>query len=80
MQEYEMVRKTVAMDEDLVTELDHFAKSEERDFSSALRYALRIGLLALENPDLTVEEIKDIIEAQVDYEMGKVTELDPQDI
>jgi len=80
MQEYDMVRKTVAMDEDLVNELDHFAKSEERDFSSALRYALRIGLLALENPDLTVEEIKDIIEAQVDYEMGKVTELDPQDI
>jgi hypothetical protein len=41
------------MDEDLVNELDHFAKSE-KDFSSALRYALRIGLLALE-PELTVE-------------------------
>lgn len=80
MQEYEMVRKTVAMDEDLAKELDHFAKSEERDFSSALRYALRIGLLALQNPELTVEEIKDIIEAQVDYETGRVTELNPQDI
>ena len=80
MQEYEMIRKTVAMDEDLVNELDHFAKSEKRDFSGALRYALRIGLLALENPELTVEEIKDIIEAQVDYEMGKVSELDPLDI
>jgi metal-responsive CopG/Arc/MetJ family transcriptional regulator len=80
MQEYDMIRKTVAMDEDLVNEIDHFAKSEDRDFSSALRYALRIGLLALENPELTVEEIKDIIEAQVDYEMGKMTELDPQDI
>jgi len=80
MQEYEMVRKTVAMNEDLVNELDHFAKSEERDFSSALRYALRIGLLALENPELTVEEIKDIIEAQVDYEMGRVVELDSKDV
>jgi metal-responsive CopG/Arc/MetJ family transcriptional regulator len=80
MQEYEMVRKTVAMDEDLVNELDHFAKSQERDFSSALRYALRIGLLALENPELTIEEIKDIIEAQVDYQMGRVTELNPKDI
>jgi hypothetical protein len=68
------------MDEDLVNELDHFAKSEDRDFSSALRYALRIGLLALENPELTVEEIKDIIEAQLDYEIGKIIELDPQDI
>ena len=57
-----------------------FAKGEEKDFSSALRYALRIGLLALENPELTVEEIKDIIEAQVDYEMGKVTKLNPLDI
>jgi hypothetical protein len=68
------------MDEDLVAELDHYAKSQERDFSSALRYALRIGLLALENPEMTVEEIKDIIEAQVDYEMGKVTELNLEDI
>ena len=75
-----MVRKTVAMDEDLVNELNHFAKGEERDFSSALRYALRIGLLALENPELTVGEIKDIIEAGVDFEMGKVTELNPKDI
>jgi metal-responsive CopG/Arc/MetJ family transcriptional regulator len=80
MQEYEMVRKTVAMDEDLINELDHFAKSQERDFSSALRYALRIGLLALENPELTIEEIKDIIEAQVDYQMGRVTDLNPKDI
>ena len=80
MQRYEMVRKTVAMDEDLVNELDHFAKGEQRDFSSALRYALRIGLLALENPELTVEEIKDIIEAQVDFEMGKVSEISPEDI
>jgi metal-responsive CopG/Arc/MetJ family transcriptional regulator len=80
MQEYEMVRKTVAMDEDLINEIDHFAKSQERDFSSALRYALRIGLLALENPELTIEEIKDIIEAQVDYQMGRVTELNPKDI
>jgi metal-responsive CopG/Arc/MetJ family transcriptional regulator len=80
MQEYEMVRKTVAMDEGLVNELDHFARSEERDFSSALRYALRIGLLALENPELTVEEIKDIIEAQVDYEMGRVAELSSKDV
>lgn len=80
MQEYEMVRKTVALDGDLVNELDHFAKREERDFSSALRYALKIGLLAIENPELTVEEIKDIIEAQVDYETGRVAELNPEDI
>jgi hypothetical protein len=71
-----MVRKTIVMDEDIVRDLNILAKKEERDFSSALRYALRIGLLAVENPELTVQEIKDIIEARVDFEMGNVHELD----
>lgn len=75
-----MVRKTVTIDEQLVDELNHYAKREERDFSSALRYALKIGLLALDNPELTVEEIKNIIEAQVDYETGRITELDLDDL
>jgi len=75
-----MVRKTVAIDDDLIKDLDIFARKEHRDFSSALRYALRIGLLAIENPDLTVQEIKDIIEAMVDYEMGNVSELDVKEL
>jgi len=80
MQRYEMLRKTITMDENLLDELNHFAKSEERDFSSALCYALRIGLLAIQNPELTVEEIKDIIEAQVDYESGRVSRLNLKDL
>jgi hypothetical protein len=75
-----MVRKTIAMDDDLVKDLSIFAKKEHRDFSGALRYTVRIGLLALENPDLTVQEIKDILEAMVDYEMGDVSELDIKDL
>jgi len=75
-----MVRKTIAMDEDLVKDLSIFAKKEHRDFSGALRYTVRIGLLALENPNLTVQEIKDILEAMVDYEMGDVSELDLKDL
>ncbi|MGB6340547.1 MAG: hypothetical protein WBF32_12315 [Candidatus Aminicenantaceae bacterium] len=75
-----MVRKTIAMDEDLVKDLSVFAKKEHRDFSGALRYTLRIGLLALENLDLTVQEIKDILEAMVDYEMGDVSELELKDL
>lgn len=75
-----MVRKTVAMDEDLVKDLSVFAKKEHRDFSGALRYTLRIGLLALENSDLTVQEIKDVMEAMVDYEMGNVSELELKDL
>ena len=75
-----MVRKTIAMDDDLVKDLSIFAKKEHRDFSGALRYTARIGLLALENPDLTVQEIKDILEAMVDYEIGDVSELDIKDL
>jgi hypothetical protein len=78
--EIKMVRKTVAIDEELIRDLSIFARKEHRDFSSALRYALRIGLLAIENPNLTVQEIKDIIEAIVDHEMGNVSELDVKDL
>jgi hypothetical protein len=75
-----MVRKTIAIDEDIISDLNILAKKEQRDFSSALRYTLRIGLLAVENPELTVQEIKDIIEARVDYEMGNVQELNINNI
>ena len=75
-----MVRKTITIDDDLMKNLDLFARKEHRDFSSALRYALRIGLLAIENPELTLQEIKDIIEAKVDYEMGNVSELKLEDL
>ncbi len=74
-----MVRKTIMIDEDLAKDLDHFARKEQRDFSGAMRYALRIGLLAIENPELTIQEIKDILEAMVDYEMGNVSELNFKD-
>ncbi len=70
-----MIRKSIIMDKHLYYELDRFAKKEQRDFSNALRYTAKIGLIALDNPELTVEEIKDILEAQVDYEAGKVSEL-----
>jgi hypothetical protein len=80
MMECEMVRKTVVMDEKLAKDIDLFAKKEARDFSGALRYTARIGLLAVENPDLTVQEIKDILEAKAEYEDGRTTELDPRAI
>ena len=75
-----MVRKTVMIDDDLERDLAHFARKEQRDFSGAMRYALRIGLLAIENLELTIQEIKDIIEAMVDYEMGNVSELSLKDL
>jgi len=75
-----MIRKTISLEEKTVDELNHFARQEKRGFSSALRYALKIGLLSLNNPELTVEEIKYIIEAQADYDTGRISELSPEDL
>jgi len=75
-----MIRKTVLMDDDLAKDIDLFARKEARDFSGALRYAARIGLLAIENPELTIQEIKDILEAKAEFEEGRVSELDPRAI
>lgn len=74
--EYEMIRKTVLLDDGLAKDIELFARKDERDFSGALRYAARIGLLAVENSELTVQEIKDILEAKAEYEAGRVSELD----
>ncbi len=74
-----MFEVDIKIDDDLAKDLDHFARKEQRDFSGAMRYALRIGLIAIENPELTLQEIKDILEARVDYEMGNVSELNLQD-
>ncbi|MEI6613405.1 MAG: hypothetical protein WCL37_00780 [Chrysiogenales bacterium] len=71
-----MIRKTVAIDNELLDELNIFAKKDQRDFSSALRYALKIGLAAIENPELNIEEIKDILEAKIDCQAGRVFAVD----
>ena len=75
-----MVRKSIVMDKHLLYEVNRFAEKEQRDFSNTVRYATRIGLIALENPDLTVGEIKDILEAQLDAEAKNVSMLDPDDL
>ncbi len=75
-----MIRKTIAIDEVTINELDNYAKKEAMDFSSALRYVLKIGLLGIDNPELTVAQIKDIIEAQVDYETGRISEFNPENL
>lgn len=75
-----MVRKSIVMDKHLLYQVDRFARKEQRDFSNAVRYATRIGLIALDNPELTVSEIKDILEAQVDLESKNISELNPDEL
>ncbi|MFZ0943054.1 MAG: hypothetical protein WB930_15845 [Syntrophobacteraceae bacterium] len=75
-----MQRKTILLSEDLVKRVVLMSKKEDRDFSSSLRYALRIGLLAIENPELTAEEIKNILEAKAEIDAGMVEELDIENL
>ncbi len=75
-----MIRKTVNLDEQIVRELKVFANKDSRDFSGALRHILRIGLLALKNPELTIEEIMDIMEAKAELEEGLVEEFKIEDL
>ena len=75
-----MIRKSLLLDEELVREITLLSRRDDRDFSSSLRYALRIGLLALQNPELTAAEIKDILEARAELAAGQVEELDLEDL
>ncbi len=75
-----MIRKTIILEEAIVQQVDLLAKKEDRDFSSSLRHALRVGLLALQNPELTAEEIKDILEAKAEMEAGLAAELGLEDL
>jgi len=67
-------------DEKLVKDLAILGKKEDRDFSNSLRRALRIGIVALQNPELTAEEIIDILEAKAELEAGAVEELDLENL
>ncbi len=73
--EYDLIRKTIIMEDTLKRDIERYALLEDRDFSGAMRYAAKIGLIALENPDLTIREIKDILEAKIDLEEGRTTDL-----
>jgi hypothetical protein len=75
-----MVRKSVLLDQELIQQLLMLSRREDRDFSGSLRYALRIGLLALQNPELTAAEIKDILEAKAELEAGRFEELDLENL
>ena len=75
-----MLRKTILLSEEVVKRVGLISKKEDRDFSSSLRYALRIGLLAIENPELTAAEIKDILEAKAEIDEGLVEELDIENL
>lgn len=75
-----MVRKTIQLSEELVKQVTLIARKEDRDFSSSLRHALRIGILALENPELTAEEIRDVLEAGAELDAGMAEELNIEDL
>jgi hypothetical protein len=75
-----MPRKTILLSNEMTRQIDLLSKKEDRDFSNSVRYALRVGLLAIENPELTAGEIKDILEANAELEAGLAEEMDPESL
>ncbi len=75
-----MIRKSVMLDPATVRDLDILGAREGRDFSNALRHAVRIGLAALSTPEFTMAEVMDILEARADLDTGAVEELNVADI
>jgi hypothetical protein len=75
IEEERMIRKTVLLSDELVKQVSILSKKEDLDFSGSLRHALKIGLLALQNPELTADEIKDILEAKAELEAGMIQEF-----
>jgi hypothetical protein len=47
-----MLRRTILLNEDLVKQVVLLSKKENGDFSSSLRYTLRIGILAISAENL----------------------------
>ena len=75
-----MVRKTILLNDDLAQQIALLSQIEGGNFSSSLRHALRIGLLVLQNPELTAGEIKDVLEAKGELEASRIEELDLKDL
>jgi len=63
-----MIKKTIQLNSDLVKQINFLSRKEDRDFDSSLRLALRVGLVALQNPKLTAPQIKEILETKTEAE------------
>lgn len=66
--------RAVKISEDLVNEAEVYSKSFNRSISSQIEFWTKIGKISEENPDMSFNEIKDILLAREEVRAGLVSE------
>ena len=66
--------RSVKISDDLVNEAEVYSKSYNRSIASQIEFWTKIGKISEENPDMTFNEIKDILIAKEEVSAGLVSE------
>ena len=66
--------RAVKISDDLVNEAEVYSKSYNRSIASQIEFWTKIGKISEENPDMTFNEIKDILIAKEEVAAGLVSE------
>ena len=66
--------RAVKISEELVNEAEVYSKSFNRSISSQIEFWTKIGKISEENPDMSFNEIKDILIAREEVNAGLVSE------
>ena len=66
--------RAVKISDELVSEAEIYSKSFNRSISSQIEFWTKIGKISEENPDMSFNEIKDILIAKEEVRAGLVTE------
>ena len=66
--------RAVKISDDLVNEAEVYSKSYNRSIASQIEFWTKIGKISEENPDMTFNEIKDILIAKEEVSAGLVSE------
>ncbi len=66
--------RAVKISDELVNEAEIYSKSFNRSIASQIEFWTKIGKIAEENPDMTFNEIKDILLAKEEVSAGLISE------
>lgn len=66
--------RAVKISENLINEAKVYSKSFNRSIASQIEFWTKIGKIAEENPDMSFNEIKEILLAREEVSAGLITE------
>lgn len=66
--------RAVKISEEIVKEAEIYSKSFNRSIASQIEFWTKIGKISEENPDMTFNEIKEILVAKEEVKAGFISE------